>query len=108
VPAHGSKQVTLFERSSICPALGLLPETEYAETKIEMGTGDEIVLYTDGIIEAAMGEEGFSEERLITFLDEHRREQISEMADALLLSVREFTQSQNLDDHVCLIGLRIV
>ncbi|MFT4902163.1 MAG: sigma-B regulation protein RsbU (phosphoserine phosphatase) [Lentimonas sp.] len=107
VPADSSKATTLFDRNCISPALGLLPDVIYTESTIQMESGDEILLYTDGIIEAAMGEEEFSEHRLIEFLAQHRRDKLSDMMDALLTSVQDFTQSKDLDDDVCLIGLRL-
>ena len=37
--------------------LGILDEADYQETRLELGVGDKIVLYTDGIVEA-MNEQG--------------------------------------------------
>lgn len=89
------------------PALGLIPGVEYTETSQSINTADEIILYSDGVIEAAMGEEEFSEARLIDFLAKHQRVDLNEMLDSLIESVQSFTQSTDLDDDVCLIGMRI-
>jgi sigma-B regulation protein RsbU (phosphoserine phosphatase) len=32
--------------------LGILPDAEYQETRLELAPGDQVVLYTDGIVEA--------------------------------------------------------
>ncbi len=107
VPSNENHKAELFEKSSISPALGLLEGTDYPETTMEMAAGDEIVLYTDGIIEAAMGDEEYSEKRLIKFLADHHRDHLDEMMESLLSSVQEFTHTEELEDDVCLITIRL-
>jgi len=107
VPAATSLHAKGFEKTNICPALGLLPGTQYLESSIALNPGDEIMLYTDGIAEAALGDAEYSEQRIIEFLTDHRGDQLPDMLDALLQSVQSFTQSSELDDDVCLIALRI-
>ena len=107
VPTVNSKSAAIFNGGSIRPALGLLPDVQYKEATTVLESGDEILLYTDGIVEAATGDEEYSEARLINFLMEHRRDTLTEMIDELLKSVQEFTHSKDLDDDVCLIALRI-
>jgi sigma-B regulation protein RsbU (phosphoserine phosphatase) len=107
VPAMEFNTAVIFPCDSMRPALGLIPGTEYTETSQSLKTGDEIILYTDGVIEAAMAEEEYSEARLIDFLAQHRCEDLNDMLDALIESVQVFTQSTELDDDVCLIGMRI-
>ncbi|CAA6694448.1 MULTISPECIES: SpoIIE family protein phosphatase [unclassified Lentimonas] len=108
VPAEHLQTAAKFSGAPIGSALGLLPQTKYAEASIPLKSKDEIILYTDGIVEAAAGdEEEYSESRLVDFLTQHRNEDLPTMMDALLLSVQEFTQTKELDDDVCLIALRI-
>ncbi len=107
VPAGDSKSAHVFKEKSINPALGLIADVQFSNTDMILETGDEILLYTDGIIEAAMGEEEYSETRMVEFLMEHHRDALPDMLDSLLSSVREFTQSKDFEDDVCLIGLRV-
>lgn len=107
VPADPSKPATCFSDAEIGPALGLLADTQYAQACIPLESEDEIILYTDGIVEAAIGDEEYSEARLTDFLMQHRRDQLPEMMDALLQSVQAFTHTKELEDDVCLIALRI-
>lgn len=107
IPAEAPEQAQGFDKASICPALGLLPDTQYLESSAVMKPGDEIMLYTDGIAEAAQGEDEYGEQRIIDFLVSHQRDQLPEMMDKLLASVQEFTNSNELEDDVCLIALRI-
>ena len=57
-----------FRKDTVGPALGLVKDVDYLENEIALQENDEIFLYTDGIIEAAMGDEEFSERRLLDFL----------------------------------------
>jgi sigma-B regulation protein RsbU (phosphoserine phosphatase) len=107
VPASDFSRAAFFPSTHISPALGLIPDTKYTETSVKLYSGDEIVLYTDGVIEAAIGNEEFSEKRLVDFLVEHRNEDLNRMLDSLIQSVQAFTQRTELDDDACLIGLRI-
>lgn len=107
VPSEDETNAVLFDKCSISPALGLLPDSVYSESKIELNSGDELLLYTDGIIEAAIGDDEYSEDRLVQFLTAHRRKKLSEMMESLLKSVQEFTHSEELQDDVCLVGLRL-
>lgn len=107
VPTDKSESAAIFPNESMRPALGLIPSTEYSVTSQSLKAGDEIILYTDGVIEAALGEEEYSEDRLIAFLAEHRRDNLHDMLDSLIESVQTFTNRTDLDDDVCLIGMRI-
>lgn len=106
-PAGDAESALLFENRTMSPAIGLLPDSEYAESQIELNPNDEVLLYTDGIIEAAMDDEEYSEERLVQFLMAHRRDRLPDMMDGLLASVQEFTMSKDLEDDVCLVALRL-
>ena len=107
IPANDAREALLFDRTCIRSALGLLPDTEYAEASIDLEAGDEIILYTDGIIEATIDDHEYGQQRLIEFLQAHRHDQLPDMLDSLLDSVRTFTKNKELDDDVCLIGLRV-
>jgi phosphoserine phosphatase RsbU/P len=107
VPVDPCKASAAFDNNNVGPALGLLQDTKYCETTIQMEAADEIILYTDGIVEAALGEEEFSEKRLMNFLAKHRRGNLPEMLDTLLQSVQQFTGADELEDDVCLVALRL-
>jgi sigma-B regulation protein RsbU (phosphoserine phosphatase) len=107
VPVNERKMSSLFKKETVGPALGLVKDVEYQENEVQLEENDEILLYTDGIIEAALGEEEFSERRLLDFLAEHRHDNLNDMMNALIKSVQNFTDSQQLDDDVCLVSLRL-
>ncbi len=107
VPADACQQAEGFQKANIGPVLGLLPDIDYSQHSKNLQHGDEIMLYTDGIAEAALGDDEYSEQRMIDFLTEHRNDQLPIMLDGLLQAVQDFTQSSDLADDVCLIALRI-
>lgn len=106
-PSDPDLRSCIFDGKHIGLALGLLPEAEYTEDRIQLNSQDEVILYTDGVIEAAMNEEEYSEARLLNFLETHRNDDLPKMIDGLIESVQAFTQNNGMDDDVCLIGLRV-
>ena len=93
VPVDQHPMSRSFRQDTLGPALGLVKDVDYQENEIVLEENDEILLYTDGIIEAAMGDEEFSERRLLDFL-EHRHDQLDDMMNALIDSVQNFTDEQ--------------
>jgi sigma-B regulation protein RsbU (phosphoserine phosphatase) len=86
------------------PALGLLADASFSNATTPLRNGDRLVLYTDGITEAANanGEE-YGAERLCAAL-EHRAEWPCDRAfDDLLAEVRAFAAQEILADDVCLL-----
>jgi sigma-B regulation protein RsbU (phosphoserine phosphatase) len=106
-PADAAQHSRLFDDKKIGPALGLLPKVDYTEDYIQLNCQDEIILYTDGVIEAAMNEEEYSEARLLSFLETHRNDDLPQMIAGLIESVQCFTDHKDMEDDVCLIGLRV-
>ena len=102
------QQTRVFDGKHLGPALGLLAEVEYTEDYIQLNRQDEIILYTDGVIEAAMNEEEYSEARMLHFLETHRNDDLPQMIAGLIDSVQSFTDNKGMDDDVCLIGLRVL
>ena len=96
-----------FDRKKISPALGLLPSTEYTEAGIPLKSGDEIILFTDGVIEASFEDEEFGEHRLTECLAKHRKDSVAEMINCLLADIANFTKTEQLEDDICILGLKV-
>ena len=78
-------------------ALGLLPSQSYETAKIPLAPGDRIVIYSDGVTEAATPDgELFSEERLLTLLIENSGTSTAEFADVTLQQLTQWTQKPKL------------
>lgn len=89
------------------PVLGLLPQARFEQGVERLEQGDVLVLYSDGVVEAAnaRGEE-FGEHRLIAAVESSVYAEPGEIRDRILRSVREFTGSDVLADDQTLLAIR--
>jgi hypothetical protein len=89
------------------PVLGLLPKARFEQGVERLNQGDIVVLYSDGVIEAAnsSGEE-FGEDRLIATIESDAHAEPGEIRDRILRAVREFTGSDVLADDQTLLAIR--
>ncbi len=73
--------------------LGILPMAKYQESRITMESGDVLVLFSDGVTEAAdPTDNDFGEERLAALVASMRDRPAAEIVDAIHTAVTEFTQ----------------
>jgi serine phosphatase RsbU (regulator of sigma subunit) len=79
-------------------ALGIVGDQVYEEARIPYTTGDALVLYTDGVIEARHDRELYGTPRLDDFLRQHTGLGARELADAVLEDCRKFARGPLLDD----------
>jgi sigma-B regulation protein RsbU (phosphoserine phosphatase) len=89
--------------------LGLMPEATYTSSKATLEAGDSIVLYTDGITEAANSEqEEFGRERLVEVCQEQCGESPKELASSIETAVDAFVEGVPYHDDRTLVILRQV
>lgn len=89
------------------PVLGLLPQARFEQGVQRLAPGDFLVLYSDGIVEAAnAGGEEFGEHRLIASVESDAHAEPGEIRDRILRAVREFTGSELLADDQTLLAIR--
>ena len=87
--------------------LGLMPEAQYTDAETSLEVNQSLVLYTDGITEAANPEqEEFGRERLIEICKSHHGEPPPEMATSVHARVEEFVQGVPYHDDRTLVILR--
>jgi serine phosphatase RsbU (regulator of sigma subunit) len=88
--------------------LGLLPGMSYRAASVRLEPGDTLVLYTDGITEAANeADDELGLERLIGTCREHRAASPSELADAIDRAVADFAGGRPPgDDRTLLLARR--
>ena len=68
------------------------PKLSFNKVPFDLETGDVLVLYSDGLVEAANSQdEEFGEERVSAIVREHRRDTAEEIRDRILSSVQAFT-----------------
>jgi sigma-B regulation protein RsbU (phosphoserine phosphatase) len=84
--------------------LGVFPENAYEQAELNVGSGDRLVFYTDGITEArnADGEE-YAEDRLAAVARGARGLPVEAMKDALLSDVNAFTGGKFEDDATLIV-----
>ena len=87
--------------------LGASQRVQYQSCDIQMEMGDSLVLYTDGIPEAANEDEDFySFERLEKTLVRNSGADAQELLDAVLSDVREFTGDHPQEDDITMLTLQ--
>lgn len=87
--------------------LGIGESFSYDESEHALASGDVIVLFTDGVTEAANGsDEMYGEERLVEYIQNHRGDSLDALLTDLVGEVLKFTESSELQDDLTLIALR--
>jgi serine phosphatase RsbU (regulator of sigma subunit) len=88
-------------------ALCLVRDFAYADTPLTLQPGERLILYTDGVTEAANGERAlFQEEGLARCLGRVGSESPSEVVRDVLRAVEEFSEGAPPADDVTLVVLR--
>jgi phosphoserine phosphatase RsbU/P len=91
------------------PALGLFDNPPYETSEINIAPGDLIMLFTDGLYEVqGANEEMYSQQRLMMDVRRLVAKPTSQLFDALLGGIRNFSVSHEFEDDVCLVGLDFV
>ena len=84
--------------------LGVFPEWQYESANLALGSGDRVLLVTDGITEASdAAEQEFGEEKLAEAALRHSKRTASEISRLLLEEVSAFCDSHFHDDATLLV-----
>jgi sigma-B regulation protein RsbU (phosphoserine phosphatase) len=87
--------------------LGAVEHRPYVAERITLGTGDILVMYTDGITESInIQEEMFGEERLRGVIRQHARLTAQEILMKILAAVQEFTGDVPQFDDITLMVIK--
>jgi phosphoserine phosphatase RsbU/P len=87
--------------------LGILPDQAFGSETLELGAGDSLVLYTDGVTEAMDGANVlFGEERLQACFAEGAGPTAAHTVDLLLRDVRAFAGGAPQSDDITILALR--
>lgn len=86
--------------------IGLFPDAEFPEESLELQPGDKMVVYSDGVSEAANhASDRFGEERIGDFVKRNRELSADQLHIALLEEVAAFTQGAEQEDDLTLLVL---
>ncbi|MBS1873329.1 MAG: SpoIIE family protein phosphatase [Acidobacteria bacterium] len=85
--------------------LGIMPRFTYQDDRVTMGPGDILVLFSDGVTEAARPDvdEEFGETRLAEVVRAHASEPAEEIVKAVLAAVAQFTQGAPAADDITVV-----
>jgi sigma-B regulation protein RsbU (phosphoserine phosphatase) len=88
-----------------CTVLGLFERWECSVAEAQLAPGDTLVMYTDGVTEAAnaAGEE-FGEDRLIEILRAQRHLPAPRLLETVVATVQEFSDHKQADDITLVIA----
>ena len=102
-----SDEIQPIEASSL--PLGMMPHTRYREGAVELGSGDALIAYSDGLTEATNAEdEEYGPERLKQLLCASRHEDLAphELGLRVLTEVEKFTGGLRYGDDLSLVVIR--
>jgi len=90
------------------PALGLLDDFGFVTAEEPIAAGDRILLYTDGVFEAARpdGEE-FGQDRLMRALGRHRAAPLDAGLTEVLADISEFCEGVPFADDLCMVAVNV-
>ncbi len=93
--------------SSTCTVMGLFEDWQCEIARVELTAGDTLVLYTDGVTEAANrdGEE-FGESRLVEALQKHSHLPLEALLEAVIGAVQQFSSGAEQQDDITLVIAR--
>ncbi len=87
--------------------VGLVPEAQYTSVRLKLDPGDTLVLFSDGVTEAAdPDEEMFGVNRLCEVLRDKNEASLDQIQKCVLESVENFTRGASQADDVTLLIVR--
>jgi len=104
--ADGSFEVQRLDEGG--PVLGVLPGATYRQSRVDVKAGDLLVVFSDGILEAANAlDEEFGEDRILDVVKENWAGSPTEICDAVLAKVRTFLGKELPHDDQTLMVVRL-
>ncbi len=101
----GERRVERLEEGG--PVLGVVPAAQYRQGTAPICPGDLLVLFSDGVVEAANeSEEQFGEARLLTAIQEFSQSSAAGIRDEILKRVHSFVGGEQLQDDLTLVVAR--
>ena len=96
---------SLVRLESTCTVLGLFNEWDCAIRECNLGTGDTLAIYTDGITEACnIKEEEFGEDRLVACLRRYREMAPRDLLTAVVDEIKQFHPGEQYDDITLIVA----
>jgi serine phosphatase RsbU (regulator of sigma subunit) len=91
------------------PIIGMMDDFDFADEEIELGYGDSLCFYTDGIVEARDGAgRFFGVEGICRSMAAAAGDEVEGMADRLITDLIEFMKDPYFEDDVTVLFARII
>jgi sigma-B regulation protein RsbU (phosphoserine phosphatase) len=88
-------------------ALGVLDDFIFESKKLQLKNGDQLLLYTDGVVEAIDREEkAYGEEKFENFLHENLNHPVETIIKKSFADVNDFVNGAPQSDDITLLGIR--
>jgi len=87
--------------------IGVKRDATYETATVELGRGDILLLFSDGVTESSNGKAFFGDGRLLSLAYEHRRLRARLIKERILRAVREYSR-EPLQDDLTLVVLKIL
>ncbi len=102
----GEEKIERLDRGGT--VLGLFEDVEYEDVELSIESGDVLIAFTDGLIEAhnPQGEE-FGEDRVIELVTKYLHLPAAEIEKELLRAVKEWTQDSEQEDDLTLVIFKV-
>jgi len=85
--------------------LGALTDSVYEQQKIQLSSGDRLLLFTDGVTEVRNGSgEEFGEQRLVEAVKQHREQTASSIVTSVIADVQRFSPQEQHDDITLIVA----
>ncbi len=89
------------------PPIGLIPGIPFGQESVEIGKGDLLALYSDGVVEAQnLAEEEYETDRFLDCLREGQGQPLSEIVQSVYESIDRFAADAPQHDDITLLLLR--
>jgi phosphoserine phosphatase RsbU/P len=106
-PVHMTADGTSSLEVAGGPLLGLMDEAEFPVNALRMAPGEAVVVFTDGVSEAANTTGGmYGTERLVALLSRAAADSSSAVTESVLRAVREFAGEAPQSDDITIMTLR--
>ncbi len=88
--------------------MGIYPEQDYPEETVQLSSGDTVVMFTDGIVEAMnLKRDLFSLARLMKIVEENFHESASELLKKIESEIKVFAGAEPQSDDITLIVFKV-
>jgi sigma-B regulation protein RsbU (phosphoserine phosphatase) len=88
--------------------LGMFDGVVYDELEVDLGPGDAVVFYSDGVVEARSGTEEYGVERLLRGIEAHAALAAPGLGEQLLGDLEGFLRGETPHDDVTLVVIKIL